>query len=141
MTKEELAAIIGADRSITGFLELPEITQCCTDASSETGWPFPVSGDFKELWIKKRALRHCYFKLYTQSARKFKVNQLNLQQRFSHYGVLLSDMDAEYESIQEKHPAMFINSDSETYKAFGSVVGSGFVYDAITGKNLTGLVS
>lgn len=137
ITLEELITQLGDDSSIADFLTTSEKTTCCTNAAKETGWPFPVSGDLQELWIEQRAKRNCYFMLWTQSARKFKVEQLNLNQRFDHYGKVIEKMDAEFEKLKEDRPELFMNVDS--YKAFGTVAGPGFVYD-ITGKDITDLV-
>jgi hypothetical protein len=134
MTRAELEAVIAADQSIASYLEADEITAACNEAAKETGWAFPVSGDFKELWIERRSKRNCYMALWTQSARKFKVEQLSLNQRFDHYGKIIAKMDLDFKDVQEERPDLFTNV--ESYKAFGDVAAPGFVYD-ITGKDIT----
>lgn len=136
-TQVSLAALIDTDASIHDFLSPTEISECCVDAASETGWAYPVVDPVKELWIKQRAKRHCYFKLWTQAARKFKVDQLNLNQRFDHYKLLIKQMDEAFATFVEENPEML--SDVETYKLFGTISGTGLVYD-IAGKDVTGLV-
>jgi hypothetical protein len=135
LSLSELQTLVNQDSSITGFLTPEEITSCCNKAAKETGWSLPVSGDFKEMWTEERAKRHCFFMLWSQSARKFKVEQLSLNQRFSHYGELIKKMDADYERIQEERPEMFLDV-SDVTDLFGTVVGTGLYYD-ITGKDVT----
>lgn len=140
MTLDELKTTLAGNSSISGFLSSDEIGKCCTRASQETGWLFPVSGDFQEFWIENRAERHCFFQLWTQSARKFKVEQLNLNQRFAHYGEVIKKMDRDFEAIKAERYEMFDTSTSEDkVNMFGTVAPAGYVYD-ITGKDITGLV-
>jgi len=130
-----LKALIVADSSIAGFLTPDEIGGCCTDASSETGWAFPVSGTEKEYWIKLRAKRHCYDRLWTVSARKFKVDQLSLNQRFDHYGKIIEKMDRDYKNFMDENPNLFMDG-VEIYKSFGTLAKTGLVYD-IVGHDVT----
>ncbi len=137
MTLDELEQELAADASFTGFLSASDYTSCCVDASRETGWDFPVTDNFKRLWLKNRAKRHGYFLLWTQAARKFKFEQINLNQRFDHYGEIIKKMDDAFEVIKDEYPEIFLNLDSDSkVKMFGDVVGTGLVYD-LTGKDVT----
>ena len=127
MEKTELIALLAADGSIGTLLTADEHAEACDDASADTGWSFPVSDKFEVKWIKQRTKRHCYFKLQTQSARKFKIEQINLNQRFEHYRKLVADMDAEFKAVVDDYPEKF--SAVDPYKMFGTVTGPGFVYD------------
>jgi len=120
MDRSELARLVYGDSSIGDYLTLPEIKECCDEAMGDTGWSFPVSGTFQEHWSKQRTKRHCYFRLWTQSARKFKVEQLNLGERFTHYGKVIELMDLRFEKIMEECPEEFSGVDA--YKMFGTVV-------------------
>jgi len=134
MTRDELLDLIALDSSIEGFLTEDELEEAANDAVAETGWAFPVSGDFRERWTKQRAKRNCFFMLWTGAARKFKVEQLAIGERFKHYGAIIKKMDADFEKVQEDYPEEF--SDVETYKAFGTVAGPGLNYD-IAGNDVT----
>jgi hypothetical protein len=110
------------------------LTAAVNTATSELRWVLPQTDTTKILWITKRALRHACFILWVASAQKFKYKQVNLNQRFDHYDVLLKAMDLEYEVALNTQTNIF--SDVDVTKMFGSVIGSGFVYDSI-GNDLT----
>ena len=106
----------------------------CNDASRETGWSFPIATDFKEYWIKQRAKRHLFFYLLSESAVKFKVEQINLQHKFDHFKILIKDMDQKFEAIQESRPEMFAGVDA--FKLFGTKIDTGFSADSV-GRDTT----
>ncbi|RLI01786.1 hypothetical protein DRO30_03600, partial [Candidatus Bathyarchaeota archaeon] len=82
MTKSELITLLEEEiKGLSSYLISSDYSNACDDASKETGWSFPVSGDFKIFWIKQRAKRHLFFYLLTESAHKFKFEQINLQHR------------------------------------------------------------
>jgi len=134
MEKEDLLTLLTDDTSIGANLIEDDISEACDDAAADTGWAFPVTDTFKIRWTKQRARRHCYFKLWSQSARKFKVEQLNLNQRFDHYGKLVEQLDAEFQRAIDDNPGKFLAVDA--YKLFGTVTGSGFKYDEL-GRDIT----
>lgn len=134
MEKEDLIELLTIDTSIGANLTEDDISDACDDATADTGWAFPVTDMFKVRWSKQRARRHCYFKLWSQSARKFKVEQLNLNQRFDHYGKLVEQLDVEFQKAVDDNPEKF--SATETYELFGTVTGSGFKYDEL-GRDIT----
>lgn len=106
----------------------------CNDASRETGWTFPVEGDFKIYWFKQRAKRHLFFYLLSESAVKFKVEQINLQHKFDHFKILIKDLDTKFENIQESRPEMFAGVDA--FKLFGTKIDAGFSSDGV-GRDTT----
>lgn len=134
MTKDELASLVIGDTAISGYLTSGEVDECCDEAMGDTGWSFPVSGTFQEHWSKQRTKRHCYFRLWTQTARKFKVEQIHLGERFNHYGKVIEFMDIRFEKIMEECPEEFSGVDA--YKMFGTVVRPGIKYD-IAGNDIT----
>ncbi|MFZ3044700.1 MAG: hypothetical protein WA151_02200 [Desulfatirhabdiaceae bacterium] len=134
MEKEELIVLLTDDVSIGGYLLYDDILEACDDAAADTGWVFPVDDTFCVRWTKQRARRHCYFKLWSQSASKFKVEQVNLNQRFDHYGKLIDQLDLEFTKVVEDNPEKFAGV--ETYKMFGTVAGPGFKYDEL-GRDIT----
>lgn len=134
MTKAELAALIHGDTNIGDHLLISEVLECCDEAMGDTGWSFPISGTFQEHWSKQRTKRHCFFRLWTEAARKFKVEQINLGDRFTHYGKVIELMDLRFEKIMEDYPEEFSGVDA--YKMFGTVVRPGIKYD-IAGNDIT----
>jgi hypothetical protein len=114
-------------RSLDDYLELVDYENALNDAMRETGWTLPTTTDFRIHWLKMRAKRHLFFYLATESARKFKVKQFSLDQRFKHYMLLIKDMDEKFEAAKEEHPEEFTNA--ESYALFGSKIDAGFSYD------------
>ena len=114
-------------RSLDDYLELVDYDNALNDALRETGWTLPTTTNFRIHWLKMRAKRHLFFYLASESARKFKVKQFSLDQRFTHYMLLIKNMDAEFETAKEEHPEEFTNA--ESYALFGSKIDAGFSYD------------
>ncbi|MDY0324785.1 MAG: hypothetical protein RBQ87_01260 [Candidatus Cloacimonadaceae bacterium] len=130
MEKADLQEILSGDDSIGEYLTVAaDLAEACDDAAADTGWLFPIldTDMFKIKWIKQRARRHCYFKLMALAARKFKVEQLSLNQRFDHYEKLVTRLDTEFNEAIENNPEKF--SDVDAYKMFGTIAGTGFIYD------------
>lgn len=135
MTKDELIALVKQEvKGLTSYLEDEDYSNAADDASRETGWSFPVSGNFKELWIKQRAKRHLFFYLYSESAHKFKYKQINLQHRFDHYKELIKQMDDAYVIVIQERPDLFAGVSIS--HLFGTKVDAGFAYDS-TGRDIT----
>ncbi len=136
MTQTEMEEKIEEEvKGLSTYLEGDDYTNACDDAARETGWSFPVTTSFKIRWMKDRAKRHLFFYLYTESAHKFKYEQINLQHRFLHYDKLIASMDKRYEEALESFPNEFAGVDS--YELFGTKVDAGFAYDPMTGKDVT----
>lgn len=135
MTKNELVILLEREvKGLSSYLDPVDYRSAADDASRETGWAFDVSGDFKEYWIKQRAKRHIFFYLLSESAHKFKVEQINLQHRFDHYKAIIAYMDKEFQVIIEERPDQFAEADP--FKMFGSKVDAGFAYDS-AGRDIT----
>lgn len=135
MEAAEVRTLIqGEVRTLDTFLEPSDYTNAVNDALRETGWTLPTTVDFKIHWIKMRAKRHLFFYLASESARKFKVKQFSLDQRFKHYMVLVKEMDKEFEAAKEEHPELFADVDPSTL--FGSKIDGGFAYDEF-GNDIT----
>ncbi len=121
--------------AIAGRVRENEYENAAGDASRETGWSFPVSGNFKEYWIKQRMKRHLFFYLYTESAHKFKYKQINLNHRFDHYGKMLKMMDEAYVKAVDERPDLFAGV--SVSHLFGTKVSAGFSYQRGTGRDTT----
>ena len=135
MTKTELCTLLEREvKGLSSYLDPVDFRSAADDASRETGWAFDISGDFKIHWIKERAKRHIFFYLLSESAHKFKVEQINLQHRFEHYKAIIAYMDKQFQIIREERPDQFAEVDS--FKMFGSKVDAGFAYDS-AGRDIT----
>jgi len=128
MTSDELVILINnLFRGLTNYIVPEDIEAAIEQALRDTGWSLPVSGSFKEQWLIQRTKRHLYDMLRAGSAHKFKVEGINLQQRFEHYNILIRDMDEDFETAVQDNPAEFAGVD--LFKMFGSKVDAGFSYD------------
>lgn len=127
MTRQEL--ILKLEKEFKGshkYLIKEDYENASTDAINEFGTTYPVSGQLLELWVKKRAKRHLFYYLLTESAHKFKFEQINLQHRFDHYSKLVEFEDKQFAEFMEEHPELF--TDAATYKLFGTKIDAGFAY-------------
>ena len=96
-------------------------------AASETGWTFPLSSSFRDYYFKQRTKRHIFFILCGESAYKFKFKQINLQNRFEHFRLLIRLMDQEWEKAKKDNPQEFAGVSA--VHLFGTVLDAGFSYD------------
>jgi len=135
MTKNELVILLEREvKGLSSYLDPLDYRNAADDAARETGWAFTVSGVFKEYWIKERAKRHIFFYLLSESAHKFKVEQINLQHRFDHYSKIIAYMDKQFQEIIEERPDQFAEADP--FKMFGTKIDAGFAYDS-AGRDIT----
>jgi len=136
MTQTEMEEKLEEEvKGLSTYLEGDDYTNACNDAARETDWAFPVTTNFKVHWMKERAKRALFFYLYSESAHKFKYEQINLQHRFDHYDKILKKMDEDFAVAIEANPDQFANA--EPYELFGTKADAGFQYDPITGKDTT----
>jgi len=136
MTEEELIDQLTEEvKNLDTYLERDDYVNGLGDAQAETGWTLPLDDTLKLLWIKKRAKRHIFFYLYSESAHKFKYKQINLQQRWEHYKEIISTMDEEFVAFQEDRPDLFGAVDP--FHAFGTKIDAGFAYEGQTGEDIT----
>ena len=135
-TKAEMTILLQQEvKGLTSYLNSNDYSNACDDAERETGWSFPVSGDFKIYWQKQRAKRHLFFYLMTESAVKFKAKQFSLNQKFEHLKESIEFMDQEFMAIQEARPEEFGSVDP--LFTFGTKIDAGFVYEPQTGRDVT----
>lgn len=128
MDKSEFVSLLKEEvKGLSSYLDTNDYRNAADDASRETGWSFPQTGDFEILWLKQRAKRHLFFYLLSESAHKFKVDQINLQHRFEHYHTIIKQMDADFMKIVEERPDKFAGED--VFKLFGTRLTPGFSYD------------
>ena len=135
MTRAEMESLIEQEvKGLTSYLDAPDFTNACNDAAIETGFSFPTSSDFQVRWLKERAKRHLFFYLLTESAHKFKYEQINLQHRFEHYRKIVRDMDWRYDKAKDEFYLEF--SGASSVNAFGTKIDAGFQYDYV-GRDTT----
>jgi len=136
MTRDELIMKLQQEvKGLTSYLATPDYENAVDDALRDTGWSLPNSTVFKIQWMKDRAKRHLFFYLQTESAHKFKFEQINLQQRFQHYTILIKTMDEDFEKAKLENVHEFAGVDS--FKIFGTQVEPGFAYEPETGRDVT----
>ena len=138
MTKDEMRALLIQEvKGLTSYLTNPiDYNNSLDDAARETGWSFPVSGDFQEYWQKQRAKRHLFFYLMSESTVKFKAKQFSLNQKWEHLSKSIEIMDKSFTEIIESRPEMF-GSGVDALHTFGTKVDAGFQYEKDTGRDLT----
>ncbi|MHC5214037.1 MAG: hypothetical protein ACYSOO_05560 [Planctomycetota bacterium] len=127
MTKQEL--ILKLEKEVKGlhsYLVKEDYENAADDAINEFESSWPVSGQLLTFWVKRRAKRHLFFYLMTESAHKFKFEQINLQHRFDHYSKLIETEDKAFEVFIEERPDLFAGVDS--FKMFGTKIDAGFAY-------------
>ena len=135
MNENQLKVLLKQEvKSLSSKLVAQDYTNAVDDAGRETGWSFPVDDDFEAYWMKQRAKRHLFFYLLSESAVKFKVEQINLQHKFDHFKILIKDMDQKFEAIQESRPEKFAGVDA--FKMFGTKIDAGFSADHV-GRDTT----
>lgn len=135
MDQSELEAwLVLKVRSLDNELDSEDYTQAVDDAEEELGWDLPQTDSKRLVWLKKRSMRHLFFSLMTESAHKFKFEQVNLNQRFDHYSKSIKEMDKEFKEAREEDPALFAGV--STYKMFGTKVDAGFSSDDL-GRDTT----
>lgn len=135
MTKQEL--ILKLEKEVKGlhqYLVKEDYENAADDAINEFELSFPVSEQLLVYWVKRRAKRHLFFYLLTESAHKFKFEQINLQHRFDHYSKIVELEDKSFSEFMEERPDLFAGVDS--FKMFGTKVDAGFAYDSI-GRDIT----
>lgn len=129
MNQSEMEAwIVVKVKSLSSYLEAADYTEAVDSAEEELGWTLPETGT-KLYWLKKRALRHLFFALMSESAHKFKFEQVNLNQRFDHYRSLIGDLDREFKEAREEDPTLFAGVSA--YNLFGTKVDAGFATDGL----------
>jgi len=136
MTRSEMMALLKEEvKGLSSYLDPQDYMHACDDAARETGFTFPVATDFTIFWNKARAKRHLFFYLLTESAHKFKYEQINLQQRFEHYDTIIRRMDRDYYNAKQEYYIEF--SGASLVNVFGTKIDAGFQYDPITGRETT----
>lgn len=133
-TKTDIIALVKIQMASSVVLTDDGFGAAVDSAATELGWTLPEEDPTRLLWIVKRSVRYACYILWVASAQKFKYKQVNLQQRFEHYKLLIENMDTEYETALANNTKLFANV--ETYKMFGTAVGAGFNYDFM-GRDIT----
>jgi hypothetical protein len=136
LTKSQLMTKLEQEvKGLTSYLDSDDYSNASDDASRETGFSFPVSDGFQTYWIKTRAKRHLFFYLLSESAHKFKYEQINLQHRFEHYRDIIKYMDEQYALALEEYALEFAGATG--INALGTKIDAGFAYEPQTGRDQT----
>jgi len=105
-------------------------------AVDETGFTCDDTDVFKLKWLKERMKRWLFSYKYNSSMDNFNVPKASLNQIVVNYKERLKDMDDEYQLAQLENPDKFGLADTKG-AMFGTVVGSGFLNDKLTGEDIT----
>lgn len=136
MTKSEMESLIEQEvKGLTNYLDPSDYSNAVDDAIRETGFTFALSSNFQIQWVKDRTKRHLFFYLLTESAHKFKYEQINLQHRFEHYRKIVRDMDWRYEKAKDEYYLEFTGASA--VNVLGTKIDAGFQYDPLTGRDRT----
>lgn len=135
LSKDDLMLKLKTEvKGLDTYLVNADYRNAAEDAINEFEATYPVTGQLLEFWVKKRAKRHLFYYLLSESAHKFKFEQINLQHRFDHYHKLIQVEDEQFVAFMEERPDLFAGVDS--YKMFGTKVDAGFAYTG-TGLDIT----
>jgi hypothetical protein len=130
-TDADLIALVTQEiKGLSSLLVPDDFTNAVAESKRETTYSIPNSVDFEIRWLRLRTIRHLLFMLWMESATKFKVKQLSLNQKFDHFGALITKMDEEYAASKDEI------LDVDVVKYFGVRIDAGFAYDEI-GRDLT----
>lgn len=128
MTADELKEVLALElKSLSSKVDTNDYDNALNNAQRDTGWVCPVTTDFQIQWLKERSKRWLFFFLWSESAHKFKFEQINLQNRFEHYERLIKYMDMQFEAAKAENIAEFANASA--YEMFGTKIEAGFQYD------------
>lgn len=134
MTSDEAIAAVQAEfrGGLADEFTDADYNRAVTKVQSETGWTFPVSGDFKEFWSVERIKRHMLWFLLGTKALKFKYKQISLHQPFEHLKDMLEVMDEDWKEAVLTNPEQFpAEVAADSWKMFGRYIGAGFEYDEV----------
>jgi len=134
MTRTEMMAQLVEEVPIDALTDPTDYENAVDAAARETEWAFPVSTDFKIHWQMERAKRYLFFYLATQTAQKFKIKQISLNQKFDHYFKLIDKLDKDFATVVDERPDEFASVD--VYRLFGSKIDAGFAVDPL-GRDIT----
>ena len=136
ITKQQMGTLVEKEvKGLTSYLDSDDYNNACDDAARETGYSFPVADGFATLWVKSRAKRHIFFYLLTESAHKFKYEQINLQHRFEHYRDIIKYMDEQWAIAQEENALELAGVSG--VNVLGTKFDAGFSYEPQTGRDTT----
>lgn len=121
-------------KNLDTYLVNEDYKNATEDAINEFETSYPVEGQLLEFWVKKRAKRHLFYYLLSESAHKFKFEQINLQHRFDHYYKLIEVEDKLFALFIEERPDLFAGVDA--FQIFGTKIDAGFAYTG-TGIDIT----
>lgn len=129
MTRSELQEAVEKElKSLACKFEAGHYEQAIDDALRETGAVFPITNATLILWTKRRTKRHLFYMMLTESAYKFKFEQINLQMRFDHFWKLIQEEDAAFVVALENE--LWWTGIDPT-QIFGHKVDAGFSYNEL----------
>jgi hypothetical protein len=127
MTEDELITEVTNEiKGLSTHFDATDYAQAVDDAERDTGFTLPATDDGQIKWLKRRTKRHLFYMLWTESAHKFKFEQINLQHRFEHYKQLIEKEDLDFEKALEDE---ILFADVNDTQLFGHKIDAGFSQD------------
>ena len=129
MTRSELQeTVAGEMKGLASKFDPQDYERAIDDALRETSFTFPITDGTQILWVKRRAKRHLFFMMLSESAHKFKFEQINLQHRFEHYERLIKSEDEAF-AVALESELWWAGIDPS--QIFGHKIDAGFSYDEL----------
>ena len=136
MTQDELRELLKEEvKGLTTKLTVPTDYDNAIDNAELETWTLPQTSGFRIIWLKRRAKRHLYNFLLSETSNKFKVKDKFLNQKFDHYLKLVKWEDEQFEKAQTDDAHEF--ADVSSVNLFGTKIDAGFAYQDQTGIDVT----
>ena len=136
MTESELIVLVTSEvKGLATSFTADDYTNALGTAKRETGFAVPNTNDTQIHWLVQRMKRHLFFFLCSENTVKFKIKQINLDQKFTHLRDLIKDMDKEF--AEASNDMDFISAGVNPSYLFGHKIDAGFSYDPVTGTDTT----
>jgi len=135
MTEDELITRVTQEiKGLSTNFVATDYTNAVLSATAELGFTLPNTNTSQSFWLVQRTKRHLLHSLWIAFSTKFKMKQLNLDQKFTHLGELIKQLDTAYEKALE---AFDFGGTVSAWELFGTKIDAGFMNDPITGEDIT----
>jgi len=136
MTRDEIITLVTRQiMELSTKFDADNFSDAVGDAERELGFSCPVTTDFQIRWMVHRTKRALISFLLTGAAKKVRYEQINLEQAFANYRILMRDMDAEFSQALKENPFEFAGVSA--CQMFGTKIDAGFQYEPVTGLETT----
>jgi hypothetical protein len=135
MTEAELITRVTQEiKTLSANFVAEDYANAVLSACAELGYSVPNTSASQIFWLIQRTKRHLIYALWIAYAPKFKLKQLSLDQKFTHLGDLIKQMDKAYENSLD---TLVFDSSIPAWKLFGTKIDAGFLNDPVIGSDST----